>query len=318
MVADEQGSGKVVSSVGVALAKAREAAGLTIEQVSAQTRVRERHLLALEKGDFAAVPGRTYVVGFAKSYARAVGLNEAEIGAAIAREFERQASVADVEPEPAFAPGDPARVPSSAFAWAAGIAVLVLAVAGFFWWHATLSPAEGLPSLIPVPTQAAVPVPVPASAAPSDAPSEAASEAANAATGGAVVFTAQADGLWVKFYDGAGKVLLEKLMAKGETYTVPADAASPQIWTGRPEALSITIGGKAVAKLSDTQKTMKNVPVSAQALLARGTAEAAPAAVATPAAGAAPVRKVVRARVRPVATGEAAPVAPAAPSGAEQ
>jgi hypothetical protein len=89
-----------------------------------------------------------------------------------------------------------------------------------------------------------------------------------------VVFTALTDGLWVKFYDGAGKQLMQKQMAKGESYTVPADAQNPMLWTGRPDQLGITIGGKAQPLLSPTQKTMQNVPVSAAALQARGAAAA--------------------------------------------
>ncbi|MGC1269975.1 MAG: DUF4115 domain-containing protein [Croceibacterium sp.] len=81
--------------------------------------------------------------------------------------------------------------------------------------------------------------------------------------------------MWVKFYDGNGQQLMQKLMAKGESYTVPATAQGPQLWTGRPEALAITIGGKPVAKLSDVQRTLRDVPVTAVALL--GRAEPAPA-----------------------------------------
>lgn len=328
MVADESVAGGALDSAGSLLAKAREDAGLSLADISAKTRIRERHLHALEEGDFATLPGRIYAVGFAKNYARAVGLDEAMIGAAMARDYARQAPAPDVETVPAFAPGDPARVPSSGFAWAAGIAVLVVGIAGFLWWQNTLSPAVGLPSLLPPPTQAAAPPPH--AATPSAAPSEAPSQAAQPT--GPVVFTADADGLWVRFYDGSGKRLLEKLMAKGETYTVPADAVDPQVRTGRPEALSITIGGQPVPRLSDVQKTIKNVPVSADALLARGK----PAPVASPTAaipGAAPalaapapVRKVVH--LRPKASGgddaratapvAAPPAAPVAPSVAAQ
>ena len=77
------------------------------------------------------------------------------------------------------------------------------------------------------------------------------------------------DKIWAKFYDGAGKQLLQKQLAKGESYTVPADAQNPQIWTGRPDALAITVSGKPVAKLADQQRTMKNVPISAAALVGR-------------------------------------------------
>ena len=63
---------------------------------------------------------------------------------------------------------------------------------------------------------------------------------------------------------------MQKQMAKGETYTVPAEANGPQVWTGRPDALAITVGGKPVPKLAESERIMKDVPVTAQALLTRG------------------------------------------------
>jgi hypothetical protein len=96
------------------------------------------------------------------------------------------------------------------------------------------------------------------------------------------VFTALQDGVWVKFYDGSGQQLMQKEMAKGETYTVPPGAANPKLWTGRPYALAITVGGRPVPKLSERDEILRDVPVSPAALLARNTADAPdPAATAT-------------------------------------
>ena len=102
------------------------------------------------------------------------------------------------------------------------------------------------------------------------------------------MFTALEQGIWVKFYDAAGTQLLQKELAQGETYTVPADANGPMIRTARPEALQITIGGQVVPRLANKQMTISDVPVSAAALLARGQAPAAPAAGVVAAASAAP------------------------------
>jgi hypothetical protein len=101
-----------------------------------------------------------------------------------------------------------------------------------------------------------------------------------------VVFTALQPGVWVKFYDTAGNQLMQKELAQNESYTVPADKGEVLLWTARPDQLGITIGGQPVAKLSDVQKTMKDVPVSAAALLARGSTPApAPTAAAISSAG---------------------------------
>ncbi|MDE2339726.1 MAG: DUF4115 domain-containing protein, partial [Alphaproteobacteria bacterium] len=77
---------------------------------------------------------------------------------------------------------------------------------------------------------------------------------------------------WVRIYDANDKVLLEKEMKATESYTVPADANHPQIRTGAADALSITVGGKAVPQLGDGKHTIKNVEISGSALLARVSA----------------------------------------------
>lgn len=288
-----------LDSAGTRLVRAREAAGLTRAQVAAATRIPERHLLAIEQGDYAALPARTYAVGFSRSYAKAVGANDAEIVAAV------RADLAVAEPEPArrqvqtFEPGDPARVPSARFAWLAALAALVVIVAGFALWRSYYAPGGELPSILPAET----PVPAPAAAAPAPAVP---------APSGPVVFTALQQGVWVKFYDGAGNQLLQKELAQGESYTVPADLPEVKLWTARPDQLAITIGGQPVPKLADQQRTVKDVSVTAAALLSR----AAPQAAASQPAAAAPVQPdtAPRPRVRPAPRAErSAPAAPASP-----
>jgi len=308
------------ATAGQRLAAARAAAGLTLAELSAKTKISERHLGALETGDFAAMPGRTYIFGFTRTFAKAVGLDPEEMVKAMSRDYSRSAPEPDASPSPAFAPGDPARVPSSRFAWMAGFVLLVVAVVGFIWWQNNSSPAEGLPSLLPDDAPSAVP-----SEAASVAASAAPSEAASAQPTGPVVLTAQMDKLWIKVSDGNGKQLVQKALAQGETYTVPEDADRPTVWTGRPDKLAITIGGQDVPPISKVPQIVKNVPISAQALLARDKpapvassaplpgATVAPAAVApTASASAHPIRRAPR--PRPAVNADPAPAAPATPS----
>jgi len=317
MSSGEAGFGPDGLSAGKRLAQARTTAGLSIVEVAAQTRIPARHLISIEADDYRGLPGRSYAIGFAKTFARAVGENEAEIGAAVALEYAASAPAPELPATPAFAPGDPARVPSSRIVWLAAAALAVVGIGGFAWWQHT-NAGGGLPSILPVETPVAV-VTTPAPVVPSAEPSEEAS----AVPSGPVVFTAQIDNLWVKFYDGTGKQLLQKQLAKGETYTVPADAVEPKIWTGRPDALEITIGGTPVPKLSQQDKRIKDVPVSAAALLARAKPEpvASPIPGATPSAAPSvsaspkPVRRIARPRVaKPEADGAPPPTAPQEPS----
>ena len=66
--------------VGERLRAAREEKKLSLEDVAAQTRIPLRHLASIETADWDNLPAPTYTIGFAKSYASAVGLDRAEIG----------------------------------------------------------------------------------------------------------------------------------------------------------------------------------------------------------------------------------------------
>ena len=105
------------------------------------------------------------------------------------------------------------------------------------WVRPYFSPAAELPSLVE--QQEAEQA---AAARPAQRP---AAGAANAS--GPVVFTALEEA-WVRFYTPEG-TLSEMVMARGDTYAIPANAAQPMLRTGRPDALQITVGGRPVPKL---------------------------------------------------------------------
>jgi cytoskeleton protein RodZ len=270
-----------LETVGSRLRRAREAAGMGIAAIAAQTRISVRQIEALEAGDYAALPGRTYAVGFSRTLARAVGLDEAEVAASTRAELNERQLENQQRPAPTFEPGDPARVPSARLTWLALAGVAIAVVLGIVFLPSLFSPAGSLPSILPADQPS-----TPAAAAPAQAPAPTAA--------GPVVFTALQPGVWVKFYDAAGNQLMQKELAQNESYTVPADKGEVLLWTARPDQLGVTIGGQPVAKLSDVQKTMKDVPVSAAALLARSAATAAMPSAAVPVAASAPRRQAAR------------------------
>lgn len=268
------------------LRTAREGLGLTLEAVAEATRVPTRQLQAIERNEFSALPGTPYAVGFARAYARAVGVDDVEIARSVREEL---GSGLQGDRYEAFEPVDPARVPPRALAWTAAIIAVLLAV-GYGVWRAQFFAA---------PTDAEI-------SGRTEAASPAATPRRNPATtpapaAGPVVLTAIND-VWLRIYDQTGTRLLERQMTKGETFTVPSDANNPMILTGRPDALAVTVGGRPVAPLGSPQKTISDVPISAAALLARPAP--APAAVPPPAVSPAPAR--------PVSTPISAAPAPAA------
>jgi transcriptional regulator with XRE-family HTH domain len=256
--------------VGEKLRDARLAQGMELADIAARTRVPLRHLQAIETSDYSGLPSPTYAVGFVRAYARAVGADEV----ALARELraETAGTFAERPVYESYDPEDPVREPSSGLALAgAVIAVLLLAAVGLWygtdWFRGGAEPAPQ-PSATASATPAAATAQVPAS-------------------GGQVTLTATQP-VWVRIYDAAGQRLFEKEMAAGERYDVPPTANGPMINVGRPESLQVTVNGSNVAPLGPAGQSVKDVPISTEALLARGSAATpAPAAAPSPSAPAA-------------------------------
>lgn len=279
---------------GDTLRAAREAQGLDLTHIAAQTRIPLRHLEAIEANDFESLPSRAYAIGFTRTYAKALGLDDVAVIDAVRAEL-ADGSMRRALPVPGMEPGDPARLPSRGLAWASAAAVVVLAAGIFAFSASYFAPGSEPGSLI---------APEPAAGAGAPAAAASAAAAAPAAAGvpsGAVVLTATEDGVWLRLYEEGGARLAERTLKLGESIEVPASARDPRINTGRADALSVTIGGQPVARLSERAMTVSAMPVSAAALAARASATpaataASPAPAPAPApANAAPVR--VRPRV---------------------
>jgi cytoskeletal protein RodZ len=307
MVVDEASEAELpLDGVGGRLLRAREAGGMTRAQLAAITKIPERHLAAIEAGNFAALPAKTYAVGFSRSYARAVGIDERQVADQVRAELaEQEADAPRGAAAPSFEPSDPARTPSSRTAWLSVLAAVILILAGLAWWRGMFAPGGELPSILPEETSSAAASQTPAATV--QTPS------------GPVVFTALEPQVWVKFTDAAGNQLFQSELRQGESYTVPADLAEVRLTTARPNALSISIGGQPVAKLSEVQQIMRNVPVTATALLARETKAAAPSPGPSAASGGGRPHdsQLPRARIErrpPAAAGAEPSVAPIEPA----
>ncbi|MEK4597249.1 RodZ domain-containing protein [Bacillus sp. FSL R9-9497] len=68
-----------MTELGQKLKEAREAKGLSIDQLHEITKIQKRHLVAIEEGNYDVLPGAFYARAFIKQYADAVGLNGEEL-----------------------------------------------------------------------------------------------------------------------------------------------------------------------------------------------------------------------------------------------
>lgn len=254
-----------VVMVGQRLREAREAKGLSVEDIAAQTRIPTRHLISLEESDWDKLPAATYSIGFAKNYAGAIGLDRAEIGDQLRAEMGGTRLPA-AGPE-IYETVDPARtMPKGLVIGALGLLVVVVLALS---WLSNRS------------MQADQPVAEASEAAPPAANIAAAAPAPALLPTAAVVITAT-EPVWVHIEDG-GNVLKEGQLSAGERFEVPANAAAPLLTTGKPEALRVSVGAAQAPPVGPAGKKVSDVSLKAADLMQTPASTAATAAPPTPA-----------------------------------
>lgn len=280
MADDDEPIGSI-DSVGQQLRAAREAKGLSIEDVASSTRIPTRHLQSLEASEWDKLPAATYSVGFAKNYAAAVGLDRAVVADQLRAEMgsELPAHYTTVAND-SFEPVDGNR--SMPKGIVIGALVALVAIALLLTW---LSKRE-------LQGNDAV------AAAPVDSPAVAPASAPEPAAQGPVAITAN-DAVWIEVRDGA-TILKQGELAAGQSFEVPATATAPVLTTAKPEALRISVGTGDAPAVGPAGVRVANVSLLGPDLLRGPSAAAAPVAV-TPTAP--PAERA--------ATGAARPVAPA-------
>lgn len=263
-------------SIGDRLRQAREARGMTLDQVANQTRVPIRHLQHIEREEWDALPAVTYCIGFVRAYANNVGLD----GAELSREVRDQLGGLRSRPPVAdyYEPADPARMPPKSLAVIAVIVILII-VGGYVVWRSNLGGET---------TQSGdVTVTVPEAKAPTGQPTQPA-PAPQVAAGQPVTLTATQE-VWLRITDAAGgPALFNGIMTPGQTFDVPATAQAPLLRTGRPQVIRVSVGGRDLGPIDPVERTVSDVSLRAEEIAARIQAAGQPAAPGTPPPGQSP------------------------------
>jgi transcriptional regulator with XRE-family HTH domain len=258
-----------VASVGERLRVAREEKGLALEDVAAQTRIPRRHLESIESGDWERLPAPTYTIGFARSYASAVGLDRTEIGDQLRAEMGGQRPTSST-PE-VFEAADPARTMPKWLVFGAIAAVLLLVLLMNWFNNRSIEGSDD-----PAEQTAAAPAD-PATAAPQPA------APAQPAAQGPVVLTA-IEPVWLQVYERGGSKLFEGELAANQRFEVPPSATAPMLRTGKPEAIRITVGFATAPAVGPPATTVRDVSLLGADLMRTGQAPAgAPPAGPAPA-----------------------------------
>lgn len=260
-------------TVGQTVARARAAAGLTLDQVAATTRVRAGVIDAIEHDDFRPCGGDVYARGHLKSIAAAVGLDPVEVAADFdAQRGRARASSAPVEPVPQPTPvmaltardglgglastlgmsGREERRSGTNWTAVMALALVVVAAVGLVSMLARRTPAA--PVAGPGSGTSAGPVATPTTPTPSaSASTPQASPSASPSTSPTDV-VAQADGVtvkllvtgrasWVRVTTGTGTTLYEGTLVNGQSKTF-RDKSKIKLLIGNAGAVTLNVNGR--------------------------------------------------------------------------
>ena len=234
-------------SIGENLAEARRQAGLTIGQVSRQTRIRESIIRDIEQDDFSACGGDFYARGHIRSIAGAVGTDPVPLISAYDAEHGPPGTIRAAE---VFEPSRPVKIrerhsPSLSMI----VAVVLLAIIGFGAYRLVSNHGGGKPAAAQTrrPTASAKP-----SAHPTSSPSHTSSDV--------VIHLAANQDCWV---------LLTKRSDGSQIYMGVVPAGSSMTWTekqavnvrlGNPPGVVLTVDGKRQSTNVNNPETLSFSP----------------------------------------------------------
>lgn len=221
-------------SIGDTLADARRQTGLTITQVSQQTRIRESIIASIEQGDFSACGGDFYARGHIRSIASVVGLDPIPL----IREYdEEHGPPAAMRAAQVFEPATPIKIREPRrFGFGKAVAVVLLAAIGFGVYHlvSTNSPSRKSPA-----TAADTLRPT----SPSPKPHPTATVAHAPAHPEAVIKLIAVQNCWVGLTDAGGKQLYQGTIQAGNTMTW-RERHPVSMVIGNPMGIVLTVNGR--------------------------------------------------------------------------
>jgi cytoskeletal protein RodZ len=148
-----QAGGAAAGTLGELLRRAREGRGISLREISDQTRISMRHLEAIDADDYKHLPGGIFNRSFIKAYARIIKFDEGEALEAYARTAREQGESPDeVATSPTrsrvYMDGETTRAPLVTVLLSIVIlGILVLVVyAGLHWYRGSKDGAVNKPS----------------------------------------------------------------------------------------------------------------------------------------------------------------------------
>ena len=221
-------------SIGESLADARREAGLTVTQVSQQTRIRESIIRDIEQGDFAACGGDFYARGHIRSIAGAVGTDPAPL---ISKYDADHGPLGPLRAADVFEPSTPLRIKERrSLNWSVAMILALLVIVGLGAYHLVSSSSSShgkAAAALAAPTRH--PTPKPSSPSPTrTAP----------ASHDVIIHLSAVEDCWVYLTSDQGNnTIYSGVVSAGSTQTWK-ETQDVSLRLGNPAGVVLTVNGK--------------------------------------------------------------------------
>ena len=220
-------------SIGETLAAARQQAGLTVAQVSQQTRIRETIIRAIERDDFSSCGGDFYARGHIRSIASAVGTDPVPL----IREYDQEHPASGMRAAEIFEPATPIKIREPRpFGLGKVLIVVLLAVIGFAAYHLVSTGGGSHPSAATSGTTR-----------PTASPKASATVSPvvhHPVTPMAVIKVTATQDCWIGFTSTSGRQLYQGTILAGHSKTWRTKQAVSMV-IGNPPGIVLTVNGRA-------------------------------------------------------------------------
>jgi len=292
-----------LGTVGQDLRAARLRLGDDLATVSSTLKIRKDHLEALEEDRLENLPGRTYAIGFVRSYSTYLGLDAGEYLDRFKQEIAGRTEGSSIAPY--IDPGD-RKLPQG---WQLiAVAFVALLIFGIYLVVKAVS-SDSPPPVAPVPaeiantaqppvappaaapaqaqpqTQAAItpptpatagtPTPIPGTAQPATAPTTAPADAAlpkgktyGLANAGSRILLRAHKAVYVTVKGDDDTVYMSRMLQPGDTYRVP-NRPGLILGAGDGSAVELVVDGASVGAVGSTAREAKGVSLDPQAVADR-------------------------------------------------
>lgn len=230
------------------LRRERELRGISLKQISEDTKIGVRFLEALEQDRLEVIPGEFYRRSYLRAYAKYLGLDED-------RAVNAYAFAQQDRPEGSGSPTDTEPPGRMALAWIV-LFVLVTGVMLLFWLRASPQPSSGVSS-----EPAAPPAQREAVAVPADVPDLAPREGAITVPLGELrLKVLVGEPCWLEI-EGDGELLTTGLKEVGfsEEFTVTSEL---RLWVGNAGGVSLWINERPLRPLGGEGQVRKDVAIT--------------------------------------------------------